>query len=187
MATPVQPRWPVKLPFTLQQNEQVLLLARRHWAFLTWKLIKEAVLALVPIAILLTIAALTFGLDGRGGQVVALICLAWFLVFAVRSYFLWYRYNNDLWVVTDQRIVDSSRRHWFHHAMASADLDDVEDIKVHKEGLFPTLFNFGDVRLQTAGEQPNFILSGVPRPNDALALIDRQRDAAKRRLRGIPD
>jgi hypothetical protein len=163
----------------------VLLFARRHVVFVTWKLVREGIFALAPIAALLVLAALTFGLDGTGGKVVAVVCLAWFLVFAVRSYFIWFRYHNDLWVVTDQRIIDSTRRHWFHHAMASADLDDVEDMKIRKEGLFPTMFNYGDVRLQTAGEQPNFILSGIPRPNDVMALVDRQRDAAKKRLRGL--
>ncbi|MCA9832143.1 MAG: hypothetical protein KC495_16905, partial [Dehalococcoidia bacterium] len=112
----------------------------------------------------------------------------WFVFWAVRSYFSWFRYNNDIWVITDQRIVDSTKRHWFHHSMASADLDDVEDIAIRKEGLFATAFNFGNVHLQTAGEQANFVLSGIPKPGDVLALIDKQRDVAKRRLRGpLPD
>jgi hypothetical protein len=102
----------------------------------------------------------------------------------VRGYFTWYRYHNDLWAVTNQRIVDSIRRHWFHHRMSSADLVDVEDINVVREGILPTMFNFGDVRCQTAGEVPNFILAGVPRPSEILATIDAARDAARRSLRG---
>jgi hypothetical protein len=181
MPAPGQP----KLPFTLQAGETVLMLARRHWAFLTWKLARDAVLALVPIIALLVLASFTFGLDGRVGQVIWLLCAVWFLVFAVRGYFTWYRYQNDVWVITDQRIVDSSKKHWFHHGMASADLDDVEDMRIQKDGLFPTAFNYGNVQLQTAGPVPNFVLSGIPKPADVMALIDRQRDAAKRRLRGV--
>ena len=175
-----------KLPFDLQKDESVLLFTRRHPAFLAVQMVKLALFALVPIAALLTIFALTAGLDGRKGQVAGLISLVWFIFWAVRAYFAWYRYNHDVWVVTNQRVVDSVKRHWFHHAMASADLDDVEDIRINKAGLFATSFNYGDLLLQTAGERSNFVLSGIPHPSDVLALVDQSRDAAKRALRGLP-
>jgi hypothetical protein len=174
-----------KLPFDLQSDEQLLQFTRRHWAFLAWALTKMVLALIVPIVALIVIANLTFGLDGRGGQVVALICAVWALTWLVKIYFAWYRYNHDVWVVTNQRIVDSIKNHWFHHKMASADLDDVADISVKKHGLFPTMFNYGDLLLQTAGEKPNFVLSGIPAPSAVLALVDAQRDVAKRRLRGV--
>ena len=155
----------LKLPFDLQKNESVLLFARRHPAFLVIQLVKQAAFALIPIAALLTIFALTAGLDGRKGQVAGLISLVWFVFWAVRAYFAWYRYNHDIWVVSNQRVVDSIKKNWFHHAMASADLDDVEDISIRKAGIFATAFNFGDLLLQTAGERPNFVLSGIPDPS----------------------
>jgi hypothetical protein len=51
-----------------------------------------------------------------------------------------------------------------------------------KEGLFATAFNYGDVRCQTAGEVPNFILAGIPNPTSVLAVVDAARDAARREL-----
>jgi hypothetical protein len=175
-----------KLPFELQKNESVLLHARRHWAYLTWGLTKSLLVLFVPIAALLTVAAYTFGIDGRGGQVVGLISAVWFVLFGVRAYFTWYRYQNDIWVVTNQRVIDSVKRHWFHHGMASADLDDVEDISTQRNGLFATAFNYGDLLIQTAGERPNFVLSGIADPSQVLALVDKTRDAVKRSLRGLP-
>ena len=69
--------------------------------------------------------------------------------------------------------------------MSSADLVDVEDMNVVREGILPTMFNFGDVRCQTAGEVPNFVLAGIPRPTEVLATIDAARDASRRALRGL--
>ena len=66
--------------------------------------------------------------------------------------------------------------------MASTDLVDVEDIAIQREGLLPTLFNFGNVQLQTAGVQANFVLSGIPKPSDVLGTIDGARDQARRDL-----
>ncbi|MGD9933566.1 MAG: hypothetical protein AB7T37_07580, partial [Dehalococcoidia bacterium] len=91
-----------RIPFSLQESEAVLLYLRRHWAFLTWAMFKLGFVALVPIAVLLTAVALVTGLDGRAGQIAGLLSATWFVIWAVRSYFTWYRYSNDLWVVTDQ-------------------------------------------------------------------------------------
>ena len=172
-----------KIPFELQGGESVLLYCRRHWLFVVVQLVKNVLAGLLPIVALLVLANLSFGLDGRKGQVVGLICLAWFLLWVVRTYFAVYRYNNDIWVITNQRVVDSVKNHWFHHRMATADLDAVQDISINKSGLFGTTFNYGDLVLETAGERETFVLGGIPNPTTVLASIDKARDSAKRELR----
>jgi len=184
--TPPPPINVPKLPFDLQQDETILLYAKRHWAFLTWRLVKIGLVAIVPVVALLVLAAMTFGLDGDAGKIVIGLSVLWLLVGAARGYLAWYQYQHDIWVVSDQRVIDSLKHHWFHHQMASADLDDVEDISIRREGVVATMFNYGDLQLQTAGERPNFVLSGIPNPSTVLALVDHQRDIAKRRMRGIP-
>ncbi len=171
-----------KLPFDLQPTEVVLLFCRRHWAFLASQMTKVVLFAVVPVVVLLTIVSYTAGLGSGAGKIAWLITAVWLVFWAVKGYFTWYRYNHDIWVVTNQRVIDSIKRHWFHHGMASADLVDVEDIAVKREGLFATAFRFGDLHLQTAGERPNFVLAGIPDPGSVLALIDSQRDAARREL-----
>ena len=106
----------------------------------------------------------------------------WLVFWAIKAYFTWYKYQNDIWVVTNQRIVDSLKRNWFHHRMSSADLVNVEDMSVDRGGVFATMFNFGNLICQTAGSRSNFVLSGIPEPAEVLALVDRSRDAARRDL-----
>ena len=49
-----------KLPFALQPGEKPMIVARRHWAFLTWNLAKHAVFyGLVPIIIIILIIILS--------------------------------------------------------------------------------------------------------------------------------
>ena len=176
----------IKLPFTPQQDESVLVFCRRHIVYLVTRLVRVAAAGILPIIAVLWLAAVTFGLGGTAGKVVLGLALLWAIYWAIRGYFAWFRYQNDVWVVTNQRIIDSIRNNWFHHRLASADLVDIEDINVVKEGLFATAFNYGDVRCQTAGEVPNFILAGIPRPTDVLAAVDAARDAARRQLARPP-
>ncbi|MGI8925648.1 MAG: hypothetical protein ACR2HN_03245 [Tepidiformaceae bacterium] len=172
----------MKLPFVLQEEESVLLFCRRHWMHLYPRLIFIALAGLLPIAALFWLVAATTGLDGAAGLITGISSAVWGLFWLIRGYFTWYRYNNDVWAVTNQRIVDSLKRHWFHHRMASADLIDVEDIAVDREGVLQTAFDFGDVRCQTAGEVPNFVLAGIPEPAKVLAVVDSARDTARREL-----
>lgn len=171
------------LPVPLQKDEALLLLVRRHWLYFSLRMAGVAAAGLGGTALAILVVVETFGFDGTPGRIAMAGIAAWALYWLIRGYFTWYRYQNDVWVVTNQRILDSIRRHWFHHQMSSADLVDVEDINVAREGILATAFNFGDVRCQTAGEVPNFILSGIPEPAKVLGTIDAARDAARRALR----
>ncbi|MEX2081210.1 MAG: PH domain-containing protein [Dehalococcoidia bacterium] len=168
------------MPVDLQPAEQILIASRRHWAYLAWKLIPQALLAILGAAAFIFI--LTTSLNSTVTLILLVLAGLWTVLFAIRSYFVWYRYQNDVWVITNQRIVDSLRKHWFHHQLASADLIDVEDMSIKKEGILPTMFNFGDVRCQTAGVAPNFILAGIPDPKEAMTVIDNARDVARKAL-----
>lgn len=175
----------MKLPFELQSDETVLLFARRHWIYFYSQLALIVFAGMVGTVGAIVLVLTTFGFDGVAGKGTGLALLLWAGYWGVRGYFHWYRYQNDIWAITNQRLVDSIRRHWFHHQMASADLVDVEDIRVVRSGFLHTILNFGDVRCQTAGEVANFILDGVPDPTRTLAVVDAARDAARRALRGV--
>ena len=173
-----------KLPFDLQQGEYVVRLARRHIVFLIWQLAKVALVALAPVLAAAILVALTIGFDGALGMIILAVISVWLVYWLIRGYFTWYKYNNDVWVITNQRIVDSTKFHWFHQRMSSADLVNVEDLSIRKEGVLPTMFNFGNVICQTSGTQSNFVLSGIPEPSQVLATVDSARDAARRELAG---
>jgi membrane protein YdbS with pleckstrin-like domain len=170
----------VKLPFPLQEGEELLTLARRHWLFVYPKLVAGAIVALLPVGVLWWVMSRFDWTDEPPARLVALvITFVWLVYWAVRLYFLKYRYDNDIWVVTNQRIIDSVKNHWFHLQMSTADLVDIEDMSVIRSGLLNTLFDFGDINCQTAGEVPKFSLRGIPRPREVQALVDRLRDQAR--------
>lgn len=175
----------IKLPFAIQDDETVLLVARRHWLYFSLRMAWVVAAGILPPLAAFFLVRATYGFDGLAGKLTVLVMALWVLAWAVRAYFTWYRYQNDIWTVTDQRLVDSIKRHWFHHLMSSADLVDVEDIRIVRSGLLQTMFNFGDVRCQTAGEVPNFVLDGIPDPAGVMAVVDASRDAARRSLRGV--
>ena len=170
------------LPVALQSDERLLVRKRRHMLFFTWQMGKVLLSGLIPIIVLLIAVDQITGLDGRNGAVTGIVAAVWGGFWLIVAYFTWYRYNRDEWVVTNQRLIDSIKRHWFHHQISSADLIQIEDMSVSRSGLLQTMFNFGDLRCQTAGATQNFVLRGIPDPAGVLGIIDAARDAARREL-----
>jgi hypothetical protein len=168
-----------KLPFDLQRDERVVLFTRRHWVFLWPRFAFHALIGLVPVIVLLVVVSWGSVL----WKILGIVELLWLGYWAARCFFDWFSYNNDIWVVTNQRIIDAVKPNFFKSRLASADLVDVEDIAVEHEGVLPTLFKFGSLRCQTAAERPNFVLAGVPKPTAILSVIDSARDSARRETR----
>ena len=169
------------MPIQLQKGEKVIRELRRHPIY--------AILQAIGIIIVAGLLIWLFSWLGSTVQGLKTFfnILLWLtiLVAAVALYMIYYRYKNDLWLITDQRLVDSTRRSPFSHEIASTDLVNVQDITVNRSGFFPTIFNFGEVSCQTAGSTQVFTLNGVPNPNSVLELIDQSRDDARERLAGM--
>jgi hypothetical protein len=175
------------LPSPLQDGEIVFRLIHRHWWYLWPRSILWVVFAIAPI-IVLALAFDAIGVLDDLGIFIWLVWLAWVGWWGVRLALSWYRYYNDIWVITNQRIIDSFKSHPFSHRLATADLVNVQDISVEKIGFVATTLGFGDVVCQTASgaEGGAFRIIGVPEPASVQLLIDKERDAERNRLAGGP-
>jgi uncharacterized membrane protein YdbT with pleckstrin-like domain len=169
----------MNLPVEVQPNESVILVVRRHPVYMVAKLTGIGLLMVVPAALFMWLISATSGFGGVIGLIAIAALIVWILVWAAVGYFIWYRHQHDLWVVTNQRLLDLNKRNFFDQRVSSADLDNVQDISIEKHGLLAMLFNFGDVRCQTAGAQGSFVLSGIPNPAGVLTRLDAARDTAR--------
>lgn len=168
----------MRLPVQLQPGESVVLLVRRHWFFLVMPLVAALIAMLLPPAVLVAIVVRTGGpklLDA----VLLIVSLVYAVALGLRAYFVWYAWAHDVWVITNQRLVDGQKPDWFHEKVSTADLVQVQDVGLDRTGLLATLLRFGDLRVQTAAEIEQFILRKIPRPQEVLAVLDRTRDAAR--------
>ena len=185
-AEPPPPGREVRLHFPMQQGERIIALFRRHWWFLWPRTVLLLLIAIVPVIVAAVVLELIGVLDDLGIWF-WLVAAAWLVIGAVRLYFNWYQYHNDIWVVTNQRIVDVLKKHPLNLRIATADLTNVQDLNVVKSGLTPTLLNYGTVVMETAGtDSVAFLISGVPKPEMIQLLIDQERDRARAAQRGAP-
>jgi hypothetical protein len=170
------------LPVKLQDGERVLELCRRHWVYLWPSVALQALFGLIPLVIGAVVIDKA-GISGAAAQIIWAV-LAIHLVFrGLKAFLTWYRYHNDIWVISNQRLIDSYKRHPFSLEISTADLVNVQDISVERNGVLRTVLDYGDIVCQTAAEMQGFRLAGIPDPRTIQALIDRERDRERMRIR----
>ena len=94
-------------------------------------------------------------------------------------------YYLDLWVITNDRIVDVNQEGLFARTIAELDLYKVQDVTSNIKGFFHTFLNFGDLHIQTAGERSRFHFKNVRDPHalrkeiQELVRVDRKHHHAE--------
>lgn len=156
----------------LQDNEQVLLIVRKHWLVLILAMLPVVLMGFVGFVFIQSFISNIS--DGFSAFLNALWLLAmWMLLFT-----LWTNYFLDAWIVTDKRIVDIDQRHLFNRATSTTRIERIQDARVEVKGFLATLFGYGNLRIQTAGADAEFVfIEGVPQPerikNTIMEYVDR--------------
>ncbi len=90
-----------------------------------------------------------------------------FLILAARIY-----QGNQL-IITDSNITQVAQAGLFNRKVSELSMNNVEDVTAEQHGILPTLFNYGTIKIETAGEQNNFVFLFCPNPNAyAKAILD---------------
>lgn len=84
--------------------------------------------------------------------------------------FLSYFFNAGL--LTQQRIIDIDFHAVIYKEVTEAQIKNVEDITAKSGGYFASLFNYGNVYVQTAGAHVNIEFDNAPRPADIVKIIN---------------
>jgi uncharacterized membrane protein YdbT with pleckstrin-like domain len=79
-------------------------------------------------------------------------------------------YYLDFWVVTNDRIINVEQ-HLFSRVISELDLYKIQDVTTEIKGVLPTLFNYGNVHIQTAGALERFVFEEVPNPRQVAEKI----------------
>ncbi len=91
------------------------------------------------------------------------------IIYGVESFLSWY-YNVN--IITDERVIDIDFHSLMFRNITSAQLGKVEDVTSTAYGLMGTVFDYGDVRIQTAGAEVDIIFNLVPKPTTVAKLLN---------------
>ncbi len=81
-------------------------------------------------------------------------------------FMLWEMYYLNIQIITDERVVDISQDGIFSHTVSELSMENIEDVTGENKGFLGTIFNFGNVYVQTAAHLDRFTFKMVPDPED---------------------
>ncbi len=98
-------------------------------------------------------------------------------------------WRNDMFQLTDRLIVDIDRRPFgFGESRKQALLSNIQNVNAYTPGLIHTIFNYGNVDIETAGAESNLVFENVPYPSviqsDIFAQLENMLEQQSRRQRG---
>jgi hypothetical protein len=79
-------------------------------------------------------------------------------------------YYLDFWVVTNDRIINVEQR-LFSRTISELDLFKIQDVTGQSKGFLETMFDYGNVYVQTAGATERFNFEEVPGPREVASKI----------------
>jgi len=82
----------------------------------------------------------------------------------------------DVWVVTNDRIIDMEQFGLFTRTTTELDLFRIQDITAEIRGLFPTVFNYGNLYIKTASANTDIVFRNIPNPNGIREHVIRLAD-----------
>lgn len=74
-------------------------------------------------------------------------------------------YNQNKLIITDQNVTQVYQRGLFSRQVSELSMANVEDVTAEQRGLLPHMFGYGELRIETAGEQNNFKFIFCPHPD----------------------
>ena len=106
-------------------------------------------------------------------------------------WFIWRMedWRNDMFQLTDRLIIDIDRRPFgFGESRKQALLSNIQNVNAYTPGLIHTIFNYGNVEIETAGAESNLVFENIPYPSviqsDIFAQLENMLDEQRRRQRG---
>lgn len=148
-------------------NEQVLLLLRKHPITQLGKILVILIMLLLPLLFPAVDFYQAIPLRFRSA-----IVILWYLITSgviLEAFLTWY-YNA--YIVTDERIIDIDFLSLIYKNISAAKIDNIEDITATTGGALQSLVNFGTVKIQTAAANAEFEFEGVPHPNKVTQFLN---------------
>jgi uncharacterized membrane protein YdbT with pleckstrin-like domain len=162
----------------LSRDEQVLYEGRQHAFVLIGNIVTE--MFLIAILIAAGVASqryLTNPVLGQpGGTIVLLACSVISLIVLISALVDYMRWNNEQYVVTDQRVIQL--RGILNKAVIDSSLDKINDVELRQSWL-GRMFDYGTIEILTASDVGINQMRRIAHPLDfKRAMLDAKRNYA---------
>lgn len=160
------------------KNEHVLFEVRKHWFLIATEIFILFILALLPFFILEILHSfniqIDFNINLAGFWPIFIFFYSfWLIILWIIGFVFWTNYFLDVWVVTNEKILDIEQLGLFNREISILHLDKIQDITFEVRGVVNTFLKIGDLHIQTAGQEKEFVIRGIGSPDKVSEDLNR--------------
>ena len=154
-------------------EDKIVLFVRRHWASFLGQFLLSFFMLIVPAVIF---AAVYFThpdfYQGLARNFLVLGLSIYYLIAVTVAFIAWISFYYDIYIICQDTIIDVVQEGFWGRKVSQLTLLRVQDVSSNIQGFLPTIFGYGDVLVETAGEQTqNFLLKAIPSPQEVASKI----------------
>lgn len=164
--------FPNKICFeTQEKGEVVVLFMRQHLIVnLPWVVMTVFLLTLPPLLSYFPPYAM---MPINYQWIMSLIFYLFVMGVSLSKFMAWF---FNIYIVTDERIIDVDFVNIFYRVMSTAKIEEIQDLSIIQSGVWETFYNYGKVEVQTAAEVTQFEFGRVPHPDKVGTLLNQMID-----------
>ena len=165
----------------LNLTERVILVLRRHWFVFFKKVLVFLIWNLAPVIIYAILNNFYPEIIVSENSMALLLLLGsgFYLFLWLTLFYTFTDYYLDMWVVTNQEIIDVKQKGLFHRVVVKQPLSRIQDVEAKSQGFSQTFLNYGEVKIQTAGAEGKFVFEEIPNP---YKIADKINDLVKKQI-----
>jgi uncharacterized membrane protein YdbT with pleckstrin-like domain len=171
----------------LTDDETILKIYHRHWFAYVSDVISIIILLITPLILIIGYFILPEGarntlatiLGDQAAHVMVTLFAMWVMVVWIFAWIRWTMQYLNAIIITNERIYEIRQKGFFSRHILSFPLERIQDVTVETNGLLATMFGFGALTLETAGENHELDMHMMKDPEDIKLYINTAHDYKK--------
>jgi len=157
---------------TQEPDETIILLLRKHWVTNAFWILMSIVLIIAPFIIFPLFIYGGINPQNLPTTLVTFCIITWYLLtfsYMLVNFLLWY---FTVSIVTNERIIDIDFDNILNKKFSATRITKIEDVTQRTGGFIRSIFDYGDVIIQTAGTDAVFLFLAVPHPEKVVRTVN---------------
>ncbi len=167
----------------LSDGEYIISAVRRHPIGLVIPLGIGSILIALALALLINYSefAVMFALSGvvADPAVMAGPLLLFSAIVALGMFVAYYVYVNNKFFLTNESVIQEIQYSLFSRLEQTVSLTNIEDASYTQHGILQHIFNYGDIRLSTEGDETTYRFTYVASPKEHISELNNAVEAFK--------
>lgn len=170
----------------ITKDEKKIAVFRRHWIVMFFEMMVFAFIGIVPvIAIPIAISIVGVEIIPQMQRLFFVLTAIWILFVWIAFFVVYTNYYLDVWIITNKRLIDVEQKGLFTREISTVRIENIQDAVSNIKGFVQTMFNYGEVHVQTSGAEREFVIYDVHDPKRVKDQIMRIQEHISQEKRNV--